>query len=342
MKAVVLHRPGDIRCEQVADPVPGPEEILVRVRAAGVCGSDIPRALKTGAYRSPLVLGHEFSGLVADAGRPVPGVSPGDRVTAYPLIPCRRCAQCRRGLFNLCEAYDYIGSRRDGAFAEYIAVPAANCLKLPENVGFETAALADPAAIALHALLRAGPCAGEAVAVVGAGTIGLLTVQWARRMGAGRVAAADVLEEKLRAAREVGADQAVDAGAGDAAPRLVEAAGEGGFGVVIEASGSPQGQALSVAIARRRGRVVFLGISHAALTLSEELVDRILRRELEVQGSWNSVAPDEWGRTLDAMGSGEIGAGPLITHRYRLEEAAEAFRMIGSGTEAYGKVMFLP
>ena len=342
MKAVVLHRPGDIRCEEAAEPVPGPDEVLVRVRAAGVCGSDIPRALKTGAHRSPLILGHEFSGRIVESGNEVSGFTSGDRVTAYPLIPCRRCDQCRRGLFNLCDAYDYLGSRRDGAFAEFVAVPAANCLKLPENVGFETAALTDPAAIALHALLRAGMHPGATALVVGAGTIGLLAVQWARAMGAASVAAADVLEEKLQAARELGADPVVDARGSDAAARLLAATDAQGFEVVVEASGSPGGQGLGVEIARRRGRVVFLGISHADLTLAEEQVDRILRRELSVQGSWNSVAPEEWRKTLDAMSLGEIGTGPFITHRYRLEEAAEAFRMIGSGREAYGKVMFLP
>ena len=155
MKAWVLHEIGNIRYEEVPVPEPAAGEVLIRVGAAGICGSDIPRIFDTGAHRMPLIPGHEFSGEVVKTGEGAAGSWVGKRVGVFPLIPCRKCSQCKAGRYELCRNYDYIGSRRDGAFAEYVTVPAANLIELSDNVSFEEAAMLEPMAVAVHAIRRA-------------------------------------------------------------------------------------------------------------------------------------------------------------------------------------------
>lgn len=184
MKAANLHAPGDIRCEEVPVPEPGPGEVLIKVKACGVCGSDIPRVMQTGTYRFPTIPGHEFSGEVVGGGPGTETITPGQRVTVVPLIPCRKCSYCANGKYHLCADYDYLGSRRDGAFAEFVKVPAGNLMPLPDGVDFELGALTDPAAIALHAVRKLGLNPGDRVAVFGTGPIGAMALQWAKIVGA--------------------------------------------------------------------------------------------------------------------------------------------------------------
>lgn len=150
MKAYILQSTGDIRWETVPDPVPGEGEVTIRVRASGICGSDIPRIFKDGAHRMPLIPGHEFSGEVVGLGKNVDGRLLHKRVGVFPLVPCGGCAACRKGEYELCRDYSYLGSRRDGGFAEYAAVPAANLVKLPDAVSFDAAAMLEPMAVAVH------------------------------------------------------------------------------------------------------------------------------------------------------------------------------------------------
>ena len=231
MTAAVMHAPGDIRVEEVPVPSPGPGEVLLKVAACGVCGSDIPRMLRNGGYVMPIICGHEFSAHVETLGEGVTGFSPGDLVSVPPLIPCRHCDFCVRGDFGLCEDYDYFGSRSDGAYAQYVVSPVGNLLLMPEGLDPRAAAMLDPAAIALHALWKTGLRAGHRVLVVGAGPIGLFAVQWARLHGAAEVVTIDLSEEKSAMAREAGADHAVQTL--DEAKAL---AGRG-FDVVLESAG---------------------------------------------------------------------------------------------------------
>ncbi len=156
MQALVLHKVGDARYETVPRPTAGPGEVLVRVGFCGVCGSDIPRTFVKGTYHFPTICGHEFAGTVESCGAEVADYRPGDRVVVFPLLWCGRCTACERGNYVQCADYDYYGSRRDGAFAEYVAVPPRNLLRVPEGVSMEAASMTEPAAVALHALKRAG------------------------------------------------------------------------------------------------------------------------------------------------------------------------------------------
>ncbi len=167
MKAWVLHGVDDIRLEDIERPQPGPGEVLLEVRAAGICGSDIPRIYKTGTYSFPTIPGHEFSGVVADVGAETDTSWKGSRAGVFPLIPCRMCAPCLKKQYEMCRNYSYLGSRRDGGFAEYVAVPAENLIRLPDNVSFEAAAMLEPMAVAVHAMRRVLPSASDTVAVCG-------------------------------------------------------------------------------------------------------------------------------------------------------------------------------
>ena len=184
MNAVVLHAPADLRYEQAVIPQIGERDVLIRIKAAGNCGSDLKRIMVEGTYHFPCIPGHEFSGEIAETGSGVSELKVGDKVTAAPLIPCMKCGWCLQGQYNLCDDYDYVGSRSDGAFAEYVKIPAANVVKLPENLDYEDGAITDPAAVALHAIRRAGGIeTGQNIVILGAGPIGMLACQWAKIMG---------------------------------------------------------------------------------------------------------------------------------------------------------------
>ena len=173
MQALVLHGIGDLRYERVPRPVPGSGEALVRVVAVGVCGSDLPRIFEHGTYRFPLIPGHEIAGVVEE----VVGIAlrrPGERVTVKPLMPCGECAYCQVGDFAQCRSYDYLGSRSDGGFAEYVRAPQSNLVPVPEGVHMVDASLTEPAAVALHALRQGGVEPGDAVAILGTGPIGMM------------------------------------------------------------------------------------------------------------------------------------------------------------------------
>lgn len=340
MLAAVLHAPGDIRVEEVAKPEPGPGEALIRVDACGVCGSDIARMLTAGAHRMPIICGHEFAGRVVAAGRDVRGFSEGDLVAVPPLIPCFACTECQRGRFSLCLDYDYFGSRRDGAYAEYVTVPARNLFPVPEQVPAEAAAMLDPASIALHAIWRTRLGVGRRVAVLGAGPIGLFAVQWARLAGASDVLAVDLNERKLAQASEAGAGHATTS-----AEEARDLAGDG-YDVVIESAGTPATADLAAALCARHGEAVFIGIPHAPVEFAKSTFNDFLRREVSLHGAWNSFsAPfpgDEWRAAADAFASGALRWKFMITHELGLDALPETMRRLGERSVFSSKVLFLP
>ncbi|MBR1442728.1 MAG: alcohol dehydrogenase catalytic domain-containing protein, partial [Firmicutes bacterium] len=183
MKALVLHNISDIRYEDVDIPRTKENEVLVKVKAVGICGSDIPRVYKTGAYHYPLIVGHEFSGEVVEVGSIENNRWLNKRVGVFPLIPCGKCGSCKNEKYELCRNYDYIGSRRNGGFAEYVAVPVSNLLELPENVSFEEAAMLEPMCVAIHAIRRVSIKQTDTVAVCGLGTIGMFILMYLRDIG---------------------------------------------------------------------------------------------------------------------------------------------------------------
>jgi L-iditol 2-dehydrogenase len=346
MKAVRMYKPGDLRVEDVPVPVPEKDEALVEVMACGVCGSDIPRINVYGAHVSPITPGHEFSGRIVEVGADVEGFGPGDRVTVPPLIPCYKCEWCEKGVYSLCEDYDYYGSRRDGAFAEYVAVKQGNMLKLPGGVSWYDAATTDPAANAFHGIAQSGLGAGETVVIYGAGPIGLLAIQVARIKGAAKIIAIDIGDLKTEVARKVGADVVVDAGRED--PQEIVSRETGGkmADVVIDFTGVPVAQKLAISLAAKTGRIVLLGISHKGLDLDEAEVDKIMRGQLSLIGSWNSFTKpfpgDDWFEALKYFSEGKLSSKEIISHRLPLDDVPEIFKKIAAGGFFFNKIMFLP
>jgi L-iditol 2-dehydrogenase len=328
-------------------PAPSPQagEVLVRVGACGVCGSDIPRVFLKGTYRFPTVPGHEFAGVVEALGPDVAQEWSQRRVAVFPLLPCRKCGPCLVGAYAQCEDYDYIGSRSDGAFAEYVRVPVWNLVPVPDGVALEEAAMTEPAAVAVHALRQGGLDVGDAIAIYGAGPIGLMIAQWARAWGAGRVLMVDVDPDKLDFARNLGFDNTCNGRETDA-PRWIREATDGrGADLVVEASGASQAFEQCMFSARTFGRVVLMGNPAGDMTLSQDGYWAILRKELRVAGTWNStygVLPrDEWRLALDFMATGRLDLKPLITHRVDLDSLPETLAMVRDKREFANKVMYV-
>ncbi len=340
MRAAVLYTPGDIRLEQVEKPQPGKGEVLLRVASVGVCGSDLPRMLIKGAHKMPIICGHEFSGVIEEAGPGVTGFALGDLVTVPPMLPCNACDQCATGNFSRCRDYDYFGSRRDGAYAEYICAPASNLLKVPEGCDPRAAAMVDPASIALHAIWKAGGVKmGNRGAVIGCGPIGLFAIQWMLLMGATEVVAIDVSEEKLKLARQAGATHTLLSTEEVPKDLLSD--------IIVEAAGHPSSINTAVKLAAPGGHVVFIGIPVSEVPLPNAAFQHFLRQEVSLHGSWNSFgAPypgPQWTVTLDKLASGALKWEFMITHDLALEELPGVFEKLRTDRSFFfSKIMFHP
>lgn len=339
MRAARLHAVGDLRAEQVALPVPGPGEALVRIARSGICGSDVPRVFKKGTYRFPLIPGHEFAGTVVACPSAPQWV--GRRVTVFPLLPCGHCAMCAIGEYATCVDYDYYGSRRDGGFAQHQSIRLSNLIPLPTSVSLEAGAMVEPAAVAVHAIAAAPLQLGDTLAIFGAGPIGLMAAQLGKASGA-RVFLVDIDDRKLELAAEHGWGECLNPRQGDVPERLRELTG-GGADVCLEAAGVPATLAGALAAARPFGRVTLMGNPVGEMALGQDAYWQILRKQLTCTGVWNSshnAVRDDWQVAIDAMARGQLAPVPLISHRFPLDDATEAFRIAASPTEMSLKVMF--
>ena len=347
MNASVLHAIGDMQYQTILRPRPGNGQVLVRIAFCGVCGSDIPRTFVKGTYHFPTVIGHEFAGTVESCGPGVTDFAPGDRVAVFPLIWCGQCSACEQGKYVQCLDYDYLGSRSDGGFAEYVVAPRQNLVRVPDNVSLEEAAMTEPAAVALHAVRRAGDVVGQTVVVFGAGPIGLMVAQWARIMGAGQIALFDLVPEKLALARQLGFTQTFNSRQVDPLETVKSITGGEGAHVTIEGAGVPQTCLQALESARRGGRVVLLGNPSGDVTLPANLISQLMRREVTILGTWNSDYSaagndDDWQTVLQAMAAKTFQVEPLITHRVSLPNAFEALKMMHGQQEFYAKVLVCP
>lgn len=344
MKACVLHAVGDLRLDEVPTPMPRAGEVLLRVGACGVCGSDIPRVFYKGTYSFPLVPGHEFAGTIAAVGQGVDAGMVGRTAAVFPLVPCFKCAPCEAGAYAQCEDYDYLGSRSDGGFAEYVRVPVWNLVLLPVDVTLDAAAMVEPAAVAAHALRRGQIDLGDQVLIFGAGPIGLLVAAWAKIWGAAKILIIDIDVEKLRFARKLGYDHLYDGANGDVSEWVKRKTGRGAD-LVIEASGSSPAYEQAMLSARTFGRVVLLGNPAGEMKLSQQGYWAILRKELQVVGTWNSayanLPRNEWEMTVNYMAQGKLDVAPLITHRVGLGELRAHMEMMRDKTAFSNKILYV-
>ena len=330
MLAAVLHEPQKIVVETWSTPEPAPGQVLVRVRAGGICGSDLSYYFKgkSGdfAMREPFVLGHEVAGEIAGIGAEVAGFRVGQRVAVNPGLNCGTCRFCVRGMTNHCLHMRFMGSasvypHMQGAFREVVAVAASQCVPIPDGFDFAIASMAEPLAVALHALRHAGSLLGARVLVVGCGPIGAMLVAAARRAGAHELVVVDLAQPALDKAMAMGADAAYSAKDADRIEDWSQRRGT--FDVVMEASGSVPGVETALRCALAGGTVVQVGNLPAGL--SPVPVNFIMAKELRYQGTFRFGA--EYSTAVEELVSGRIDLTPLMTHRFRVHEANEAFRM---------------
>ena len=347
MKAWVLHGIGDLQFEEVSRPTPGEGEVLIQVRAAGICGSDIPRIYQTGAHTHPLIPGHEFSGVVAGTGKGVDSGWQGKRVGVFPLIPCGKCLPCKDRHYEMCRSYSYIGSRRDGAFAEYVTVPVRNLTVLPEEISFEEAAMLEPMAVAAHAMRRVPLKRSDTVVLCGLGTIGLLLAMLLLEAGAEKILSIGKKEFQRQAIRRLGLpeDAYCDSQKQDAVRWIMEHTQGKGADVFFECVGRKETYALSVESAAPLGRVMLVGNPFSDMNLSRDSYWKILRNQLTVTGTWNSSflgePGDDWAYVKKRLAEKKTAPAELITHRLALDELERGLLVMRDKTEDYGKIMIV-
>lgn len=339
MKALRLEAIGDLFVREVDTPSPGPGDLLVRVEACGICGTD--RHLLHGEFPSmpPVTIGHEFCGIVEEVGNDVSDIAIGARITGDPNISCGRCPQCRAGRVNLCHALRAIGIHRDGGFADYVIVPRIQAHEIPLSLDPVHGAFCEPLACCLHGIDLSGIRAGSSVVVLGGGVIGLLTVQLARLAGATTVILSTRQAAKRRLAEDVGATATVDPSASDIIEAIAGPAGlvSGGVDVVIECAGVAETVRQSTRLARSGGTVVILGVMPQGEKVEIEPFD-ILFRELRVLGSF--INPFVHRRAADLVASGAIEIDKLISRRVSLDEAVSVIAHPPAAGEV--KVLVVP
>lgn len=327
MKAARMHRIGEFSVERVDIPVPQGEELLVRVGACGVCGSDLPRIYVSGTSKQkyPLTLGHEFSGTVVAVGEQADASLIGKRGAFFPLIPCRKCDSCLAGHYAMCEDYDYLGSRRDGGFAEYCLVPSAWHMVVSNEAetSFEELAMVEPASVAQHAMLRRSNIyAGARVLIFGAGPIGIMAARWAQLAGAGSILLVDVMDEKVAFAEKHGF-AAVNSTKGDLEAQVRAAFGGKLADIAFEGTGFGSALCGAIDCVRAFGTVVMVGNPAGDTTIGKAQHSKILRKELTINGIWNShysnLPINEWRYTVDMLDKGLFRCGDLISHTTGLD-----------------------
>ena len=340
MKSSYFLGSGQFEVREEPIPAIGPEDVLVQVAACGVCGTDVH--IYHGDKGSaevcpPVVLGHEFAGTVVRVGEKVTGVREGDHVTVDPNIYCGKCHYCRIGKKHLCTSLYAIGVNRNGGFAEYCAVPEAQCYPLDPATPLEYGAMTEPLACCVHGIDQAGIRSGDTVCVVGGGAIGLMMVQLARLEGASTVILSEPVAMRREVGLQLGADYAIDPFAEDPKEAIERLLGVPGVDVVIECVGNPAASRQALQITKRGTTVLLFSVPRAG-THVELSLEEVYQKELKIVGSL--INPDTHGRAAALINSGRIRLTPILTHRYPISQLKEAIEMQQS--DASLKVLILP
>ena len=343
MKALVLTDYKKMIYTDVPTPELAADEVLIRVKSCGICGSDVHGYDgSTGRRRPPVIMGHEASGIIESAGRNVTGWKPGDRVTFDSTIYCNECESCRKGFINLCDNRKVIGVscedyRRDGAFAEYISIPQHILYKLPDAVTFDQAAMIEPLSVAFHAANLAPHPIGATAAVVGTGKIGLLLIQALRMYGFGTIIAVKRSENQKELIKQSGADHCICTDKEDAVICINNITGGLGVDYVFEAAGSETTINLAISICKRNGTIILIGNSSPQVKVP---LQAIVTRQLHIVGSCASSG--EYPACLDAIARGQITVDAFIGHRAPLSDGADWFDYLYKNREDNLKVILNP
>lgn len=346
MKAAVLYGNEDIRYDEYETPQVRPGCVKVRVKATGICGSDVPRVLHNGVHFYPVVLGHEFSGDVVEVGEGVSSIAVGDRVSGAPLLPCMACADCQNGNYSLCKQYSFIGSRQQGSFADYVVIPEQNAVKFDSRIPYEQGAMFEPSTVALHGLLQNRYQGGGCVAVLGGGTIGMFTMQWARIFGAKKTVVFDISEERLALAKRLGAAETVNTMEEGCLEQAMALTDGRGFDYVFETAGAAATSYMAFELAANKAHVCFIGTPTKDLTFTPKLWEQMNRKEFYLTGSWMSYSAPfpgkEWELTAHYFGTGQLKFDPaFIFRKFPMREAAQAFALYKTPGAVKGKILLM-
>lgn len=344
MKAGVVHAMNDIRYEDMETPTAQKGKVLIKVKYTGICGSDVPRVNSDACHYFPNVLGHEFSGVVADVGEGVVDLKVGDRVAGVPLVPCMKCEDCQKGNYSLCKHYSFIGSREFGSFAQYVSVPEKNAVKFDDTVSFEQGALFEPATVALHGLQRCDYKGGKTVAILGGGTIGMFTMQWANIFGAAKTVVFDIVEERLELAKRLGASHVMDSSQPDFMEKAMEITGGRGFDYIYETAGNTITMKMAFPLAANKAEICFIGTPTRELSFGVSEWENMNRKEFKLTGSWMSYSAPfpgkEWELTAHYFGTGELKYDPsFIYKKMPLSQIKDAFEMYKTPGTVKGKIL---
>lgn len=342
MKALLLSKYKHLEIADLPEPTPGPGEVLVRVAACGICGSDVHGYDGSSGRRiPPIVMGHEAAGRIAAVDSEVKGFAEGDRVTFDSTIYCGACSPCRRGEVNLCDNRQVMGVscsdyRRAGAFAEYVVVPSRIVYRLPDNLSFAEAAMLEAVSVAIHAVSLAQVSPNGTALVVGAGMIGLLVLQALRVAGCSRVFVADIDTTRLKLAQEVGATTVLPAG-DHLVPQVLQLSGDAGVDVVMEAVGRNETVGAAVECVRKGGTVVLVGNISPEITLP---LQKVVTRQIRLQGSCASAG--EYPQAMELLATGAIQVKPLITAIAPLSDGPQWFERLHAREPNLVKIVLTP
>ena len=346
MKAYVLNGIGQLDWMEVPKPELKEGEVLLEVKAAGICGSDIPRIFVNGTYHFPTIPGHEFAGIVREVKNPEDHSLVGKRMGVFPLIPCMECAPCRKKQYEMCMHYDYLGSRRDGGFAEYVAVPVRNLIELPDSLSFEAAAMLEPSSVGIHALHRVDLSNVRSAAIFGIGTIGLLMAQWLRVLGMSELYLVGTNEHQRELAESLGFTSFYNTRECDAVKEIEHQTEGKGTDLVVECTGFSDVLEECLDLASRGGKVLLVGNPHGDMNLKRDIYWKILRKQLQLSGTWNSSfipeeTSDDWTKTIEAMQQGLLQPEKQITHKLGFDELNRGLQIMKDKSEYFNKVMIV-
>lgn len=346
MKAAVLYGNEDIRYDDFNTPGVKPHTVKVKVKATGICGSDVPRVLHNGAHFYPVVLGHEFAGDVVEVGEGVTSVSVGDRVSGAPLLPCMKCEDCENGNYSLCKHYSFIGSREQGSFAEYVVLPEVNAVKFDSSIPYEQGAMFEPSTVALHGLLQNDYQGGEYVAILGGGTIGMFTMQWAKIFGSKKVVVFDISDERLGLAKRLGADEVINTHNENFMEEALKLTDGRGYKYIYETAGNVVTMHMAFELASNKSHVCFIGTPTKDLVFTPKMWENMNRKEFKLTGSWMSYSAPfpgkEWELTAHYFATGQLKFDEgFIFKKFPMNEVDKAFELYKNPSCVKGKILLM-
>ena len=338
MKAAVWYGGKDIRIEDVAMPTAGPQEILIKVKVVGICGSELHAYEGLSKRRNPpLVMGHEFAGIIEQVGERSNGLDVGERVVVDPAVPCGVCELCLSGQTNICRARRHVGIDFPGAFAQYVKVPSRACHKISDSISFEEAALAEPLSVGIHAASLTNVREGDVVLILGSGVIGLSCLIAARERAA-TVLVSDLFRLRLNFAKLFGADEVIDASIVDPVSEVQRTTSGKGADTVIEAVGLEKTVGQAISSVKDGGRVILVGMLDQTARVN---ILQITLREIQVKGSYGRTSED-FKKGLTLLGKDPSLIRRLITHTFPLHDVSQAFETMSSEKQSTMKIMLIP